>query len=273
MRVIRHLLLAHGRAYQIIHELSPGAETQVGVAHHMRIFDPYRPAIPYDRWLAALVEYIFNRCLLGTLMDGRLRFPLGHGQTVPEVARSTDFLGLNYYTRDTVGFQARRARTLFGGRFPVKGARSVAGWEIYPEGLYRLLRFLKSFGKPILITENGVADDSDELRPQFLLSHLAQVHRAVAEGVPVEGYLHWSSMDNFEWAEGYSLRFGLVHVDFATQERTVKPSGWLYSDICARGAITASQIQRYAPELLRSGSPHLRPALGSEGTYSAGPGG
>ena len=251
LRVMRNMVRAHGRAYQVIHEESPRSDVQVGVAHHLRIFDPYRPRLPLDRWVAALPEYLFNRCLLMTLIDGKLRVPLGHGQIMPEAVGSTDFLGLNYYTRDTVGFQPKQLRMLFGGAFPTQGERSLPGWEIYPEGMYRLLKFLAPLGKPIYITENGVADERDELRPYFLVRHLAQIHRAIQEGAPVQGYMHWSSMDNFEWADGLRLRFGLVHVDFETQKRTVKPSGWLYADICGKGGITAKQLDRYAPEVVR----------------------
>lgn len=272
VRVMRHLLTAHGRAYHLIHELSPRSGNQVGVAHHMRVFDPYRPGLPIDRWLAALGTYLFNRCLLLTLLDGKLRFPFGRGQYLPEVAGSTDFLGLNYYTRDTVGFQPRQPRLLFGGAFPARGERSLAGWEIYPEGMYRLLKFLQPLGRPIVITENGVADESDELRPRFLLNHLVQLYRAIGEGIPVRGYFHWSSMDNFEWADGLRLRFGLIHVDFETQKRTVKPSGWLYSDVCARGGISVKQIQRYAPEVLKAAHLLPKPLLGPEGALSTEPG-
>ena len=249
-RVLRNMVRAHGRAYRILHEESPRSDVAVGVAHHLRIFDPYRPSLPLDRWLAGLTEYLFNRLVVMTLFDGRMRFPMGRGQVMPEAVDSTDFLGLNYYTRDTVGFQPRQVRTLFGGSFPVKGERSLPGWEIYPEGMYRLLKFLGALGKPVCITENGVAEEGDELRPGFLVRHLAQIHRAIQEGIPVLGYMHWSSMDNFEWADGQRLRFGLVHVDFATQKRTVKPSGWLYADISGQGEITAKQLERYAPELV-----------------------
>jgi len=94
-----------------------------------------------------------------------------------------------------------------------------------------------------MITENGVADERDELRPAFLVSHLEAIHRAISEGAPVQGYFHWSSLDNFEWAEGRRLRFGLIHVDYETLKRTVKPSGELYARICAAGGIPAA-VQR-----------------------------
>ena len=271
-QVLRHLLTAHGRAYHVIHEVSPQADTQVGVAHQLRVFDPHRPGLPLDRWLAALGTYLFNRSLLLTLIDGKLRFPFGRGQLLPELVGSSDFFGLNYYTRATVGFQPGQPRLLFGGAFPVQGERSLAGWEIYPEGMYRLLKALQPLGKPIVVTENGVADERDELRPRFLLSHLVQLHRAIREGVPVLGYFHWSAMDNFEWAEGLRLRFGLIHVDYATQKRSVKPSGWLYSDVCAQGGVSLRQIERYAPGVIADGHVLSAPPVASERLLSAEPG-
>ena len=93
-------------------------------------------------------------------------------------------------------------------------------------------RFLIGLGLPILITENGVADDHDELRPAFLREHLAAVADAIDAGVDVRGYLYWTAWDNFEWAEGYTKRFGLFSVDRATQERIAKPSAALFAEIC-----------------------------------------
>ena len=85
-----------------------------------------------------------------------------------------------------------------------------------------MLKSVQKYGKPIMITENGLPDDDDDQRPRFLLTHLAQVWRAIREGVPVRGYYHWSLVDNFEWAQGYAMRFGLIEVDFATQERRLR---------------------------------------------------
>ena len=95
---------------------------------------------------------------------------------------------------------------------------------------------------PIIITENGVADVDDALRPSFLVEHLAAVHRASRAGAPVAGYLHWSSIDNFEWAHGFGPRFGLVAVDYATQERRPKPSAYLYRDIIRANGLTESLV-------------------------------
>jgi beta-glucosidase len=112
-----------------------------------------------------------------------------------------------------------------------------------------VLRRLQPYGKPIYVTETGVPDNDDSKRPRFLLTHLAAVHRALNEGVPVKGFYFWSLVDNFEWADGFSARFGLIHLDLATGQRTLKRSGKLYGEICRAGAITADMVERYDPEV------------------------
>jgi beta-glucosidase len=113
-----------------------------------------------------------------------------------------------------------------------------------------LLKRVGKYGVPIYITENGLPDADDDQRPAFLITHLRQVWRAIQENVPVLGYYHWSLVDNFEWAEGWNLRFGLVEVNPETQERRVRPSGRLFSEMAAANAITTDMVSRYAPQLM-----------------------
>lgn len=245
IRVLHHMIRAHARVARIIHERSPLTDVQVGVAHHVRVFDPYRPILPADYFVARLGESLFNRAVLHSLLDGRFRLPFGFGD-VPDGEHGLDFIGVNYYSRDMATFDFRHPESYFGSFFAHPDhPRTSAGWEIYPEGAYRVLKYLGQFGKPILITENGVADEQDELRPAFLISHLREVHRAMAEGVPVKGYFHWSSLDNFEWSEGRRLRFGLIHVDYETFKRTIKPSGELYATICSAGGIPGNILRQF----------------------------
>ncbi|MFQ6014873.1 MAG: glycoside hydrolase family 1 protein [Anaerolineae bacterium] len=248
-RVLGNLLKGHAAAYEVIHRLQP--EAQVGVAHNIRPVDPAHPSSPLDCWAAAVRDRFGNRLVEWALTTGELRtFPLLRTQRVPELAASFDYWGVNYYNRDRVAFDLSRPGQFFGQAVPVQHAQPVPWWwgEIYPQGLYRVLKELAAYGKPILVTENGALDNTDSYRPHYLLTHLAAVHRAIAEGVPVKGYFHWSLVDNFEWAEGYSARFGLIHVDFDTQKRTVKRSGELYGEICQAGGINQEMVERYAPE-------------------------
>jgi beta-glucosidase len=105
-------------------------------------------------------------------------------------------------------------------------------------------------GKPIYVTENGLPDADDDRRPRWLIGHLAALHRAVRDGADVRGYYHWTFVDNFEWAEGWGLRFGLVEMDPATQARRPRPSASLYRDIIRANAVTPEIVGQYAPELL-----------------------
>jgi len=248
-RVIRHQMLGHALAYRAIHRVQPTA--RVGLAQHLRVFDPMQPRSMLDRWAARLQDYLFNGVVLDPPVDGVLRFPLSGNTKVPALVDSQDYIGLNYYSRDMVSFDITKPQLLFGRRSVMPGAEfSMEGWgEIYPEGLYRLLKRLQRYGKPIYVTEFGVPDNDDSKRPRFLITHLSAVYRAITEGVPVKGVYFWSLVDNFEWAEGFSARFGLIGLDLETGKRTLKSSGQLYGEICRNGAITMEMIERYAPEL------------------------
>jgi beta-glucosidase len=240
------LMRGHWLAYERLKSRHP--ELQLGLAHHLRVFDPARPWMPLDRAVAAAFERLFNQTILKTLATGRLVFPLTRVGRAAGPHHSQDFLGVNYYTRELVRFNRMYRNELFGERvLPSQAPRSDLNWEIYPEGLYRILRSLRRQGLPVLITENGIADRLDDLRPEYLVTHLTAVHRAIEAGVPVRGYLHWTAFDNFEWAEGYSAKFGLIACDPTTQVRRLRPSARLYADICRRNALPLSAELPPAP--------------------------
>ena len=146
-----------------------------------------------------------------------------------KVRSSLDWLGVQYYYDSPV----RTFRLADEDGTP---PRTDMGWRITPEGLYHVVREAYArYGVPIIVSENGLADASDSQRARFLLDHLAWLHRAIDEGADVRGYLHWSMLDNFEWAAGFGPRFGLAEVDYATFERTLRPSAATY------GAIASSE--------------------------------
>lgn len=141
-----------------------------------------------------------------------------------------DFIGLNYYHVD---------RRVPGNKIlPNQNwIMEDMGWEIYPKGIYYVLKMIQKFKKPIYITENGTADAKDLIREKFIKEHLRWVWQAIQDGVDIRGYLYWSLLDNFEWAHGYSPRFGLVEVNFSTFERQIRPSAYKYSEICSRNIL------------------------------------
>lgn len=245
-KVLKNMLHAHIKAYQVIHQIyeERGRAVKVGVAHHMRIFDPLNEKSPLDKISTRLANRLVNDLVIAGMIDGRLLMPLGTGQPWGE-GPFCDFFGLNYYSRDLVQFSANPKKGFMKMFTHATNQRNDLGWEIYPQGLYRILQDLAKYGMPIYITENGIADADDDQRPAFLIKHLEMVQKARNQGIPVERYYHWSTLDNFEWAEGLSSRFGLVEVDYSTQARKIRPSGKMYAEICKTHQITEQMLKNY----------------------------
>lgn len=217
--LINRLATIHALAYQTIKKSRPCA--WVGLAHHTIAFEPWQETWA-DRATAALLRYLMNE-----------RF-------IRLVGENQDFIGINYYTRQ-YGHWSRGLHPLASRpTHPV----SDLGWEIYPQGLGDILKRLQPARKPIIITENGIATTDDRIRQRYLSEHLRVIAKAQQQGIDVRGYFHWSLLDNFEWAEGYAPRFGLVGVDYATQERILRPSAELYRDIIRKNG---SQFPILAP--------------------------
>lgn len=243
--VITNMLRAHGLAYHILHEVSPNQKCSVGIAKHIRILDPMRRRHPLDALLARFSDFIFNRWFLDAIQTGRLAWPIGMGQQVQLLSATHDFIGLNYYTREMIRFRPWRPKTLFMEYTTPPGCSvNELGWEIYPEGLYRALMRLKSYNKPIYVTENGIATADDSARISYLKDHLAEIHRAISEGAEVCGYFYWSLIDNFEWAEGLTPRFGLVAVEYDTQQRSPRPSAGVFSEIARKNKLDPAWFEQ-----------------------------
>jgi len=257
-KVMRHLVHAHVAAYRTIHRIQPHA--RAGIAHHVRPFDPLRRRSALDRLVASLQSRVFNDAVFEGMYSGRLIWPLGPALSgtkgrghVPEAGDEhefMDFVGLNYYTHEVVTFDLGHAGEFFGRRLVRDGIElNLFGEEIYPQGIYHCLKKLAHYGKPIHITENGTSDHGDDRRRRYLLQHLVQVQRAIAEGVPVRGFFYWTLVDNFEWGKGWATPFGLIHMDLETGERTPRPSAELYAEIARANSITREMVGKYAPTL------------------------
>ncbi len=259
LRVFRHMLQAHGIAYQTIHAVRPDA--CVGYAMPVRVFSPSNPASWLDRKAAGLKRYIAEHVWLMGSIDGKIRFPLGLNEYHRTLEDSVDFIGINFYTRDLVRFHPD-PRLFFGKEhYHPEGEYSDSGWrgvysEYAPQVLNQIVHEVNVFHKPIFITENGLPDRDDDQRPRWLLGHLYELYRAIRDGCDVRGYFHWTFTDNFEWSEGWGLRFGLVELNPETQERRLRPSAAMFSEIVRSNAISRALVARYAPEL----SPLLFPA-------------
>ncbi|AFZ67158.1 GH1 family beta-glucosidase [Deinococcus peraridilitoris] len=238
-----HIQLAHGRAVQALRAQNSRAE--LGTVLNLYPVDAATSSAE-DTEAALLVDEKINGWYLDPILRGTFpkRALADYAAYLPDIdpaalasaRQPLDFLGVNYYFRQWVSQDgASRA-----GPPHADIERTAMGWEVYPEGLYRLLTDLhRTYAvQKYYITENGAAFDDqlengevhDEARVRFLDSHLREVHRAMQAGVPVAGYFAWSLMDNYEWAFGYSKRFGIVHVDYHTQRRTLKDSAKWYRD-------------------------------------------
>lgn len=213
VRVSEYLARGHRRAYDAIKEVL-GAEAKVGIthvlpwAHSARFTGPFSwPMRRYTMWLS---EHHF----------------------LDKVRNHLDWLGVQYYFDFPCGIWGFHDKD-------ENPPRNDLDWRIMPRGLYEVLKETSErYRVPIIVTENGIADATDSQRARFLVDHLAWMKRAMDEGVDVRGYMHWSLLDNFEWAFGYGPRFGLAEVDYQTFKRTLRPSAYLFGEIARGNRVT-----------------------------------
>ncbi len=231
---LRHLLHAHIYAYREIHQIRQSLwkmNSAVSVSKHMT---DYLPATSRwrDRLITGFRRWVANELFVNAAITGFFFYPGAHCELLPG-DRTIDYLAVNYYTRNRIRFGGFTADGIMGEVVPTEGAEvNSLGWEVSPEGFYNVLRSLKKYQMPVLITENGICTENDTQRARFIEGHVGAVRKAREDGVPITGYLHWSLLDNFEWDKGFAPRFGIVHVDFNTLERKVKDSAHVLSSLC-----------------------------------------
>ncbi len=223
IRVMTNVMRAHTLAYHSLKKIKPEAKN--GLAKNVTIFDPLR-RWNLVHWLTTFIlNHIWNGAIISALTKGRM-----FGRRIPNAKGSLDYIGLNYYTHALVSpFTPQTIEVDLPKR--EHEIMTEFGYPMYAEGLERSVQLLNRLNVPIEITENGVADAEDKLRPEHMKRHLWIISQLISQGHDIRSYYHWSLMDNFEWAEGYSLRFGLYHVDYQTQVRTLRKSGELYQSI------------------------------------------
>jgi len=250
MRVAANLARGHAAAYRAIHEIQ--LEARAGYALHFRPMLAARPGFPLDRLERNIHFNAINMAFPTAISTGVMRTPLGKVR-IPEAKGTQDYLGLNYYSVDTVTFDLHKPGELFGRRFYPQGSDlSDTGFNANtPEGMFTMLKWaVESYpGLPLIVTENGIECADDHIRPRYLAQHVHQIWRAVNFNWPVKGYFHWSLVDNFEWERGWSQRFGLWELDVETQARRKRPSAELYAEICRENGLSSEMVQRYCPEV------------------------
>jgi Beta-glucosidase/6-phospho-beta-glucosidase/beta-galactosidase len=253
LQVAHNLLVAHGKATQALRADNPAA--QVGITVYMRPVEPASDS-PEDIEAAQKAWERDSGWYLDPLF--RAYYPPDvwkeYGTRVPRVkpldmaiiSQNLDFLGVNYYSRMVMSKDGEV--TKIGG-----SEYTSMGWEVYPQGLRKLLVNISRDYQlpPIYITENGAAFNDevkdgkikDDRRLLYLKEHLAQARMAIQDGVDLRGYFAWSLLDNFEWSLGYGKRFGIVHVDFETQQRKVKASGEWYSNVIKNNGFSSDKAE------------------------------
>ncbi len=251
--VAHHALLAHGKAVPVLRANSKDAE--VGIALHLQ---DVTPASDSESDVAAAHRYdsFINNWYLDSLFKGSYPqdmvemfsyfMPPMLPADMATISTPIDFLGVNLYERRVVG--EGDEQPFINVRFvPTDSPRTSFGWEIYPPAIYNVLKRVQRDYAPkaIYITENGASFDDvlegdqvhDQQRVDYLKGYFEQAGRAISEGVPLKGYFVWSLMDNFEWGEGYTRRFGVVYTDYPTQRRIVKDSGKYLAEVAKNNAV------------------------------------
>ncbi len=246
-QVAVNLLRAHAAAYRAIHQIQ--TEARVGFTTLYRSFLPSRAWFPLDGLVTSALRTL-NHLFASAIKDGVVRL-LTKRMRLPEVKGTQDFLGIDYYTRDYVKFDLS-PEEFFSKRYFRKDADLSATGFIAnePAGMFEALKWGLRYDIPIIITENGIEDAEDRVRPRYMVEHIHQVWRAVNFNWPVKGYFHWTLVDNFEWERGWSQKFGLWELDLETQARHKRPSADLYAEICRENGISDEMVRHYAPAAL-----------------------
>jgi beta-glucosidase len=246
VKVMANMVRGHAIAYRIIHEIQ--RQARVGTAISYRAFRPARPFF-MDVFMAKQSSKIFNDAFPKALMTGKLDM-VAKKINIPDAVNTQDFIGINYYSGDLVTFTLNPAQQFNKREYPKDALLSDTGFIAnMPEGFYDGLRWANQFEKPIIVTENGVEDADDDLRPRYIIEHIHQVWRALNANLPIKGYFHWSLVDNFEWERGWTQRFGLWGLDVETQARIRRGSVDVYAAICKENAISSEIVQKYTPAI------------------------
>lgn len=238
--VLSNMAVFHIHSYELIHKMRKEmgyTDTKVSFANHVRIFEPENKKNPWHCICSVLLDKLFQGYITEAMCIGKFKMPL-KSFTPIKSGEYCDFIAVNYYTRSTV--------TKFDDGVKKDAPKNDLGWEIYPEGIVRCSEQLYSLIKrPIYITENGTCDNTDAFRSRYIYEHLQAMCNSE---LPFERYYHWCFCDNFEWDEGESARFGIVHVNYETQERSIKNSGKFFAEVIKSGGVTEEIYDKYVKD-------------------------
>jgi beta-glucosidase/6-phospho-beta-glucosidase/beta-galactosidase len=233
----RNMAFAHSVAYCNLKKHGPNKPVGIGIARNVYLSADDDPR---SRLAAERASYLGTEWILNALIYGA--FDNDFDMLVDERAEGmsgSDYIGLDYYERTRVRYSDKA--NPMGGHMEALPCTDCTDfhWDIYPEGIRSVSRWMyEKYRLPIYVLENGLADAKDEKRARYIRAHLKELSDAInIDGVPIKGYYHWSLLDNFEWGEGYSMRFGLYAVDFKTKARVRRKSADVYEKVCRTGAL------------------------------------
>lgn len=210
IKVFKNLNQSHIAGFKAIHGVL--SQAKVGFISLTDFFEPAHKYNPLDWILTIAARYLHHRAFLN------------------KAKNYLDFIGVNYYFHNKISIWPP---------FKVSSNKEIneMGWEIYPAGIEQVIKYFGRLNIPIFITENGIADADDNQRAKFIIEHLKYIHQAISRGADVQGYCHWSLLDNFEWAHGWTQKFGLYSVDRRTFKRTARASAKVYAEICKNNEV------------------------------------
>ncbi len=234
VEVLKNLLVAHTAVYNSLKKLPNGDNVKIGIVKNIMQFDPYRRWNLLDWLVCRVTDKIYNGITLSYLQTGKINvnypFFVKINYESKDSILATDFFGLNYYSHNHLKFKFD-SYEFFENKFLKNDIMTDMPYAIYPEGFYRAIHQVSKLKKPIIITENGIADSNDDRRSLFIERYIYAMNRAISDGINVEGYFYWSLMDNFEWAEGFDMKFGLYEVDFKNQDRKIRKGSKKFIEI------------------------------------------
>jgi len=233
-QVLENLMRAHVRVYNKIKSLPGGQKSNVGLVKNMMQMDAHSQYNIMDHFIKFFADNNYNEVVLNLFKTDKFDFYMptmvDRSASIEGASQTLDFIGLNYYSHYAFDFNGNIDESLETKAYPGEVMTDM-DYGIYPEGIYRAIKRISQLNVPIIITENGIADDRDDRRGNYIERTLYAVSKAIEDGYDVQGYYYWSLTDNFEWNLGYGQRFGLYHVNFETQERRLKEGSKRYIEI------------------------------------------
>ncbi len=258
--VVKAQALAHVACFDAIHAADTvdadgdGKAAFVSLAVNMAAINPYDPTQPDDIAAVARTDYIYNQWFWNAVVKGDWDDDFDGTYTGPNdkmgdatLSGRADFLGVNYYQQALISAHHGLLvpiinAAIYEADLPTPQPKTDFGWDIYPEGFGRVLDEAATYGKPIIVTENGIADHADVMRARFIAEHLFQLGWAMQRGDTILGYFHWALVDNFEWASGFCPKYGLFSYDTTTGARTARTSLATFTNVVSTGVLKLADI-------------------------------